>query len=736
MDDKKLHELAGVETPKPNMEAKKRAINAAVHAFEAQQAEAKKVSPKINTQGNQRPDRLTHNDNETLWSRLMTGMMKRRLIAGTALAGTFAFVMTVGVMQQQTNDAWKIPEVNESPADIADNNSSLGDAVVKAEGEKKSDANELDTDGARIVQEAEVGAKGAQSEGKVKEVVESASTPEPVAPNVVADAVVAPSSNFGGFEEGIDTGSQVKRKEFIPQPPTFPPGKQRMGSRMTAQAQVIPPALAQYLRLRSDDNDRATPPAYSGRDQFDEFNPNPLQITRDTPVSTLSVDVDTASYAFVRRALMNGHLPQKSAVRIEELINYFGYDYALPDNADVPFKPTVTIYPTPWNEGTKLMHIAVKGHDIIPAEKPRANLVFLLDVSGSMSSADKLPLLKNAFAMMVENLSENDTVAIVTYAGRAATILEPTSVKDKAKILAALSNLSSGGSTAGAQGIEQAYALAEAGFEEGGVNRVILATDGDFNVGIRDTDELKGYIERKRDSGIYLSVLGFGQGNYNDSLMQALAQNGNGNAAYIDTLNEARKVLVEEAGSTLFPIAADVKIQVEFNPEIVAEYRLIGYESRMLKREDFNNDKVDAAEIGSGHSVTAIYEITPVGSSAQQVDPLRYGSDDKPKKASKDGEYAFLKMRYKLPGSDTSKLISLPITKANETNNIGNTSDDVRFATSVAAFGQLLRGEATVGEYSYDHILTLARDARGKDEFGYRSEFLNLVRLAKSAREM
>ncbi|MBU3915803.1 VWA domain-containing protein, partial [bacterium] len=355
----------------------------------------------------------------------------------------------------------------------------------------------------------------------------------------------------------------------------------------------------------------AVQPAETGRDKFEKITPNPIKLTSKEPVSTFSVDVDTASYAFVRKQLNNGVLPQKNAVRVEELINYFTYNYSLPDDKNQPFKPTVAVYQTPWNPDTKLLHIGIKGYDIDPGKKPRSNLVFLLDVSGSMESPDKLPLLRNSFRMLVDSLSPDDTVAIVVYAGAAGTVLEPTKASEKQKILSSLEQLTAGGSTAGGEGIRQAYALAESNFDKEGVNRVILATDGDFNVGIRNTEELKSFIERKRETGIYLSILGFGQGNYNDALMQTLAQNGNGNAAYIDSLNEARKVLVQEASSTLFTIAKDVKIQIEFNPAMVAEYRLIGYETRMLKREDFNNDKVDAGEIGSGHSVTAIYEITP-----------------------------------------------------------------------------------------------------------------------------
>ena len=472
-----------------------------------------------------------------------------------------------------------------------------------------------------------------------------------------------------------------------------------------------------------------------GRDKFTDITPNPVKVVAEDPVSTFSIDVDTASYAFTRAALNRGLLPQKNAVRVEEMINYFPYDYAAPADREAPFKASVAVYPSPWNTHTKLIHIGIKGYNLPAAQRPHANLVFLIDTSGSMNAPNKLPLLKNSFRMLLSSLMPDDTISIVVYAGSAGTVLEPTKAGDKAKILAALDNLSAGGSTAGAEGIRQAYRLAEQNFDKQGLNRVILATDGDFNVGITNTEELKGFVERQRQSGVYLSVLGFGMGNYNDKLMQALAQNGNGNAAYIDNLNEARKVLVEEAGSTLFTIAKDVKLQVEFNPQTVSEYRLIGYETRLLKREDFNNDKVDAGDIGAGHTVTAIYEITPKGSADKLVDDLRY-QQAKPAPDGKGNEYAFLKIRYKLPDSDTSKLITTPITTADESDAVAAAPREARFATAVAAFGQLLKGGRYTGSYTYDDVVKLAQGARGADEFGYRSEFVNLVRLAKSAAAM
>lgn len=474
-------------------------------------------------------------------------------------------------------------------------------------------------------------------------------------------------------------------------------------------------------------------PQTQNRDKFENVKSNPVKSVTTEPVSTFSVDVDTASYAYLRSSLNNNQMPNPDSIRVEELVNYFDYKYETPTDKSEPFKANVQIMPTPWSEGTKLMSIGIKGYELVESEQPDSNLVFLIDTSGSMNQANKLPLLRNSFKLLLNSLKPTDTISIVAYAGSAGTVLEPTQVRDKRKILSALDRLSAGGSTAGGEGLRQAYNLAEESLKDDGINRVILATDGDFNVGISDPNQLKRFVEKKRKSGVSLSVLGFGRGNYNDELMQKLAQNGNGNASYIDTLSEARKVLVEEAGSTLFTIAKDVKLQVEFNPGLVSEYRLIGYETRALKREDFNNDKVDAGDIGAGHTVTALYEITPVGAKSQNVDPLRYTQAEEPKAApvvnANPNEYGFMKIRYKLPESDTSTLISTPITLADEVDVV---SEDARFAAAVAAFGQLLRGDEYMRDYSYEEIIALALSGRGDDEFGYRAEFINLVRLAES----
>lgn len=482
--------------------------------------------------------------------------------------------------------------------------------------------------------------------------------------------------------------------------------------------------------------DLPSPAEPVGRDTFAGVQPNGFKSSREAPVSTFSIDVDTASYSFTRATLARNVLPQPAAVRTEELVNYFPYDYEAPTSPSEPFRTSVAVFPSPWAEGRKIIRIGIKGYAVQAETRPRANLVFLVDTSGSMNAPNRLPLVKQSLAMLVGQLGPEDTVAIVTYAGEAGTVLEPTRAADKGRILTAIENLDAGGSTAGGEGIRQAYALAERTFDAKGVNRVILATDGDFNVGITDRDELKGYIERQRGKGIFLSVLGFGMGNYNDALMQALAQNGNGAAAYIDTINEARKVLVDEATTTLFPIAKDVKIQVEFNPETVREYRLIGYETRLLNRDDFQNDKVDAGDVGSGGSVTALYEIVPAGGPAT-LGELRYGpaaaakADD-----SKGGEYAFVKIRYKLPSSDTSTLITSPVARSAESPTFDAAPPDARFATAVAAFGEILRGARHTGAFGYADVLRIASAARGSDPFGYRSEFVQIVRGAQTAAAM
>lgn len=455
---------------------------------------------------------------------------------------------------------------------------------------------------------------------------------------------------------------------------------------------------------------------------FPEADTNPLKVTSEEPVSTFSIDVDTASYSLIRNSLQSGLLPPKDAVRIEEMVNYFPYDYPTP-TGDTPFALNVATLQTPWNAGTRLVHIGLQGRMPALETRPPLNLVFLIDTSGSMKAANKLPLLKQSFRLMLANLRPEDSVAIVTYAGSAGRVLDPTPASERETIFAALDQLHAGGSTAGQAGLQQAYATAQEMADEGEISRVILATDGDFNVGLSDPEDLKDYISDKQKDGTYLSVLGFGRGNLDDVTMQALAQNGNGQAAYIDTLNEAQKVLVDQLTGALFPIADDVKIQIEFNPAQVAEYRLIGYETRALRREDFNNDKVDAGEIGAGHSVTALYEITPIGSSARLTDPLRYGETSPD---TSEGELGFLKLRYKAPGDTSSLLLETPIQDDNDATN------EMRFAAAIAGFGQLLKDDTYLGDWSWGDAISLAADSKGNDPFGYRTEAVQLMRLAQS----
>ncbi|MBD8529082.1 MULTISPECIES: VWA domain-containing protein [unclassified Massilia] len=473
-----------------------------------------------------------------------------------------------------------------------------------------------------------------------------------------------------------------------------------------------------------------------GADKFPDAQANKAVLVAEQPVSTFSSDVDTASYAFVRRQLNGGRMPPAAAVRVEEMVNYFPYAYPRLATRAQPFALTTEVMPSPWQRENQLLHIAVRGFDLQAAARPPLNVVLLVDVSGSMGPPDRLPLLKQGFRLLADGLRPQDRVAIVTYASGTAVALEPTTGQDKQKIIDAIDALGAGGSTAGSEGLQRAYALAERHFDKGAVNRILLATDGDFNVGITDPRELEKFVADKRKSGVYLSILGVGSGNLNDALIQRLTQSGNGNAAYIDSLLEARKALGEELGSTMFPIANDVKMQVEFNPARVAAYRLIGYETRMLSRQDFKDDKVDAGDMGAGHTVTAIYEITPAAAAGNLVDPLRYGAGKQPAPApafaSKSDELCFVRVRYKLPGESNSRLVEQPVRAGSARSALAAAPLDQRFAVAVAAFGQRLRGEPQVADYSYADIADLANGARGADTEGYRAEFVRLVRLTES----
>ena len=468
------------------------------------------------------------------------------------------------------------------------------------------------------------------------------------------------------------------------------------------------------------------------REGYDKINENTFLKATDNPLSTFSIDVDAASYSNVRRILNGGQLPPAGAVRIEEMINYFKYEYPQPQNND-PFSINTEISDAPWNKDHKLVLIGLQGKKIPMENLPASSLVFLIDVSGSMQGPERIGLVKASMKLLVDQLREQDKVAIVVYAGAAGMVLPSTAGSNKNKIKEAIDHLEAGGSTAGGAGIKLAYKTAREYFVKGGNNRVILCTDGDFNVGESSDDAMERLIEEERKSGVFLTVLGYGMGNYQDAKMQKLADKGNGNHAYIDGITEAKKVLVNEFGGTLFTIAKDVKLQIEFNPAKVQGYRLIGYENRMLAKEDFNDDKKDAGELGSGHTVTALYEIIPVGVKSpflQNVDPLKYQKKEKKEqKGGETDEIMTVKFRYKAPDGDVSKLIEHPL--VDHSVSIANTTDNFRFSAAVAQFGMLLRNSEFKASASFDNVLKLAKNAKAYDEEGYRSEFIRLVESAR-----
>jgi Ca-activated chloride channel family protein len=512
-----------------------------------------------------------------------------------------------------------------------------------------------------------------------------------------------------------------RHPDLLPPPPPPP-------VMVSPSAPVMAGSVADQSRMVRERYAVAVPPVMvatdPGRDRYDGKDVSPVHVVRTEPVSTFSVDVDTGAYANTRRFLSEGRLPPADAVRSEELINYFRYDYARPQARGVPFTVTTDVAQTPWNPATKLMRIGLRGYDLPRAARPPANLVFLVDVSGSMSSQDKLPLVKSALAGLAGELSPRDKVSIVVYAGAAGMVLEPTS--DPAKIRAALDRLSAGGSTAGGAGLELAYRIARDNFIDGGVNRILLATDGDFNVGVSDTKALIAMVEDQREHGVTLTTLGFGQGNYNEAMMEQIADHGNGNYAYIDSALEARKVLGDQMSSTLFTIAKDVKIQVEFNPAQVSQYRLLGYENRALREQDFDNDRIDAGDIGAGHQVTAIYEIVPAGAKGW-VGPRRYDDAAPVAAGGTAGELAFVKLRYKLPDGDTSRLIERPV-PASLMARAARPTGDFAFAAAVAAFGQALRGDELMNGFGFGQIADLA----GRQQDFWRQEFVRLVGVAES----
>jgi len=558
--------------------------------------------------------------------------------------------------------------------------------------------------------------------------------PLPVIPAVnVApepDRLLGESETTGAMPDGL-----VQERAEAPQPTAVAPSTAPALAPAPAPAMTKRQAVAPATRPLADAEAHAViisngtdDPAMQPADITEEFAtaaPNPVSITAEQPVSTFSIDVDTASYSVVRSSLNAGQLPDPAAVRVEEMINYFPYAYPAPESAPgsgtEAFRATIGTMPTPWNPDTRLVHIALQGRLPAIADRPPLNLVFLIDTSGSMNEPNKLPLLKASLRLMLGQLRPEDQVAIVAYAGSAGTVLPPTAASEQGVILTALDDLAAGGSTAGAEGLALAYQVAQTMAVDGEVSRILLATDGDFNVGVSDPEGLEAYVARNRDTA-YLSVIGFGRGNLDDAVMQSLAQSGNGTAAYIDTLNEAQKVLVDHLTGALFPIANDVKIQIEWNPAQVAEYRLIGYETRALAREDFNNDRIDAGEIGAGHQVTAIYEVTAPDSPALRNDPLRYGTAA----ATTGGdELGFLRLRSKAPGADASTLTETPIRATAAT-------EDARFAAAIAGFGQLLTGSVYLNDWGWDQAIAMATESRGADPFGYRAEAVSLMRLAQS----
>ncbi|MBX9255541.1 VWA domain-containing protein [Desmonostoc muscorum CCALA 125] len=521
--------------------------------------------------------------------------------------------------------------------------------------------------------------------------------------------------------------------------PTLMPPLPSIGYGSSVQDQVVNRANSPKFRVRGSIGRVAPEPQTDSRfntENYNRIDDNPFHRVSNDPLSTFSIDVDTASYSNVRRFITQGELPPKDAVRIEELINYFTYNYPQPKGdayggqSQRPFSVTTEVAAAPWNPQHKLVHVGLQGKRLESETLPPSNLVFLIDVSGSMNDPNKLPLVQQSLKLLVNKLRSEDRVSLVVYAGNAGLVLPGTPGSQKSTILAAIDRLEAGGSTAGGQGIELAYKIAKQNFLKSGNNRVILATDGDFNIGISSDADLTRLIEQKRDQGIFLTVLGFGTGNYKDSKMEQLADKGNGNYAYIDTLLEAKKVLVNDLRGTLFTIAKDVKIQVEFNPAKVQAYRLIGYENRLLQNQDFNDDKKDAGDIGAGHSVTALYEIIPTGTKSDvklpSVDPLRYQHSSVTPPDAAGNELMLLKLRYKLPENNTSQLITQTIQDEDlRTDQILSTN--LRFAAAVATFGMVLRDSEYKGNANYDLAIKLATQAKGEDREGYRDEFIRLV---------
>ena len=684
-DDLKDLKAALAAAPPPADDAKARAMALAMENFDRLQG-----SPDAARSSQDRPDRAGFLNGVFAMLKFLTS---RPALAGTTSIAALVIGVAVILPITQNRTPPVMPKVTapEAPAPVG----SVGETANAPAEEKGAD-------------KADTGSATAPAKPKEPLAELAPPAPEP-APDL---ATAAEGEADGGAAPALDQPTGTTDTRTRAEGPAESAVADGVVAYLPAPSVVAPGTMPDSM-----------PKLQGNTEEYSNAPVNPVKITAEEPVSTFSTDVDTASYAVVRSTLNLGMLPTPEQVRVEEMINYFPYAYPAPEPGQA-FRTTVSVMPTPWNDGTRLVTIGLQGALPAVADRPALNLVFLIDTSGSMDDPMKLGLLKQSLALMLPELRPEDEISIVTYAGSAGQVLPPTKASEKDKILSALDNLTAGGSTAGAEGLELAYQVAKSMQADGEVSRILLATDGDFNVGVSDPDGLTAYVAKKREQDdTYLSVLGFGRGNLDDATMQALAQNGNGQAAYIDTLSEARKVLVDQLTGALFSIADDVKVQVEWNPAEVAEYRLIGYETRALRREDFNNDKVDAGEIGAGLQVTAIYEVTAPGSDALRNDPLRYGTAPAPEGAS---ELGFLRLRWKAPGEDQSQLIETPIPGTEPA------TSEARFAASIAGFGQLLQGSTYLGDWGWDQAIDLALSARGEDPFGYRIEAVNLMRLAQS----
>lgn len=510
--------------------------------------------------------------------------------------------------------------------------------------------------------------------------------------------------------------SDVAEYAATPPPPPAPPAP--------ARPAVVTQTPSGELVVDGQRTGRMVAPPSTSTERYPDATPNPVKRVADEPVSTFSIDVDTASYSNVRRFLRDGQRPPRNAVRVEEMVNYFDYDLPGPASMAQPFAITTSVVDSPWSPGRKIVHVALKGYELPANERRPLNLTFMVDVSGSMSSPDKLGLAQRTMNLIIDRMRPQDSIAVTTYASGARVLLTPTPGTEKLKLRCAVASLSAGGATAGAAGMVNAYDQAEAAFGADKINRILMFTDGDFNVGVTENRRLEDYVADKRQTGIYLSVYGFGRGNYQDARMQAIAQAGNGTAAYVDSLDEARRLFGPAFDRGAFPIADDVKIQVEFNPARVSEYRLIGYETRLLSEADFSNDRIDAGEVGSGAAVVALYEITPVGAPGQLPD-RRYEAATAPT-GDASGEWAFVQVRFKPPGGDTSQLMQHPVTGQD-----ARPGTEVRWALAVAGAAQLLRGDPWLAtDYGWSQVISLAQGARGDDPWGQRAEFVNLSRSA------